>query len=88
MDEVISVFQRGGEKMIKKLYKWAAVIMSVKIGIEAHSFHEMFTALFCFLITLAYQLCGYNKAQQAVHQQHRKFHVFMVRHRNRMQRAE
>lgn len=48
MDEVISVFQRGGEKMIKKLYKWAAVIMSVKIGIEAHSFHEMFTALFYF----------------------------------------
>lgn len=29
MDEIISVFQRGGEKMIKKLYKWAAVIMSV-----------------------------------------------------------
>ena len=41
-------FYKGDGKMIKKLYKWAAVIMSVKIGIEAHSFHEMFTALFYF----------------------------------------
>lgn len=49
MDAVISVLQRGDEKMIKKLYKWAAVIMSIKIGIDAHSFHEMFTALFYFL---------------------------------------
>ena len=40
------------------------------------------------ILTISYQLCGYNKAQQAVHQQHRKFHVFMVRHWNRMQRAE
>lgn len=49
MDAVISVLQRGDEKMIRKLYKWAAVIMSIKIGIDAHSFHEMFTALFYFL---------------------------------------
>lgn len=34
--------------MIRKLYKCAAVIMSIKIGMEAHSFHEMFTALFYF----------------------------------------
>lgn len=36
--------------MIKKLYKWAAVIMSIKIGIDARSFHEMLTALFYFFV--------------------------------------
>lgn len=36
--------------MIKKLYKWAAIILSIKIGIDAHSFHEMFYALFYFCL--------------------------------------
>jgi len=39
--------------MLKKIYKWAAVIISAYVGIKARSFREMFYMLFYFLILYA-----------------------------------
>jgi len=49
--------------MIKKLYKWTAIIISAHIGIEARSITEMLYALFYFFITyiVLKALYGYMK---------------------------